>query len=70
MAVKNVWPLVKGEQVLREYLPSEEMDKNYFPDKIYFWDIAFTVYGGWPQEYYQSVLKLRTGTLVPRKFAH
>ena len=41
--VKNVWPLCKKSKILNDYLPVEEMEKGRYPNRDFFWGIAFTV---------------------------
>ena len=60
-AVKNVWPLVKHKEKLRQYLPVEEMDEGIYPDRIWFWGLCFTLLPFWANSYYEAVIyKKRT----------
>ena len=58
-AVKHVWPMVKHNKVIIEYLPHDEMNEGRYPDKYFFWGVAFTVLPTWSQSYYKAVLKKR-----------
>ena len=58
-AVKNVWHLVKNNEAIKEYLPCTEMANGRFPDKEFFWGIAFTILPVWSGMYYDAVLKKR-----------
>ena len=41
-AVKNVWDELKGDQELRKYLPTQEMDLGKHPDRKFFWGVVST----------------------------
>ena len=41
-AVKNVWDELKGDQELRKYLPTQEMDLGKYPDRKFFWGVVST----------------------------
>ena len=60
-SVKNVYRLVKDSKKLADYLPIEEMNEGYYPDKIFFWGIVFTIEPEWSNKYYEAVLKKRHG---------
>ena len=51
-SVKNVWPLVKSNSLVCQYLPSEEIHEGRFPDKIFFCGVVFTVIPEWANYYY------------------
>ena len=55
-AVKNVWPLVKDNKQVCEYLPSDEMNEGRYPDKTFFWGVLFTVLPLWSTDYYERVV--------------
>ena len=40
--VKNVWDELKGDQELRKYLPTQEMDLGKHPDQKIFWGVVST----------------------------
>ena len=54
-AVNNLWELVKSDANLRSYLPADEMDFGRYPDRDFFWGIAFTVIPAWAKKYYEQV---------------
>ena len=56
-AVSNVWKLVKHNQKIREYLPAEDMDKGTYPDREFFWGVAFTVLPFWASGYHGLVIE-------------
>ena len=58
-SVKNVWPLIKNNLLVCQYLPSEEMNEGRFPDKIFFWGVVFTVIPEWADDYYEKVVAKR-----------
>ena len=58
LAVKNVWPLVKGKQ-LDKYLPTAELEMERHCDKKFFWGVAFTITPEWAEEYYQKIKRSR-----------
>lgn len=58
-APKNVWPLVKDDPLVRDYMPFEEMEKDRMPDKDFFWGLLFTLRPIWANSYYDAVLKQR-----------
>lgn len=60
-AVRNVWPLVKNNTTLSEYLPTEEMRYGRYVDKVFFRGVAFTVIPNWADAYYDAVVKKREG---------
>lgn len=41
-ALKNVYLLVREDEVLMGYMPKEEMEKERWPDREWFWNIANT----------------------------
>ena len=52
-----MWPLVKHNKKIREYLPAEEMDEGEkYPDRKFFWGVAFTVLPDWSEKYYKAVI--------------
>ena len=57
--MKNVWHLVKHNAHLNQYLPTNEMNEGRFPDKEFFWGIAFTVLPTWANLYTSKVLANR-----------
>ena len=61
-AVKNVWPQIKFNKLIREYLPYQEMLQGRFPDKEFFWGVLFTVVPTWANAYYKAVIKKRLAT--------
>ena len=61
-AVKNVWPQIKFNKLIREYLPYNEMLQGRFPDKEFFWGVLFTILPTWSNTYYKAVLKKRLAT--------
>ena len=54
-AVKNVWSMVMDSEELCKYLPTDEIDQGRFPDKAFFWGVAFTIIPDWAQEYTSKV---------------
>ena len=42
-AIKNIWQYIKDDLQLQEYLSWEEMKEGRFPDKQFFWEVAFTI---------------------------
>ena len=58
-AVKNVWELVKSDKELMQFLPSDEMAEKRFPDKDFFWGIAFTLRPRWASAYNKQVMHNR-----------
>ena len=50
-SVKNVWPLVKSSRELTQYLPSDEMNEGRYPNKDWFWGIAYTIIPVWTKAY-------------------
>ena len=45
--------------MLRRYLPAEEMDLGRYPDRRFFWGIAFTVQPRWANIYFEKVIEQR-----------
>ena len=58
-AVRNIYPKVKDNLALREYLPHAEMDQNWMPDWIWFWGVLIYVLPVWSKQYYDSVVNVR-----------
>ena len=58
-AVKNAWPQIKDSQKLKKYLPIELMAKGVYPDRVFFWNIVFTIEPEWANEYVSKVIKNR-----------
>ena len=56
-AVKNVFELVKNDELLKEYLPHDEMCDKKFTDKEFFWGLAFTLRPSWANTYFDQVQK-------------
>ena len=56
MAVKNVYPFVKDDPVLKEYLPTDEMDEGRYPNKEWFWGILCTVIPEYANAFIDKVL--------------
>ena len=48
-AMKNIMHLIKDDEMLQQYLPFEDMLQNRFPNKEFFWSIAFTVNPLWAE---------------------
>ena len=46
-AVKNVWPLLRDDKELCEYLPDYEMEKDRWPDRRFFWGVVSTLRREW-----------------------
>ena len=44
---------------MRSYLPIDEMDTKRYPDKKWFWGIAFTTIPTWAWKYHNAVLDQR-----------
>jgi len=49
-AVKNVFNLILTDEILKEYLPFDEMKQNRLPNKEFFWGISFTVNSEWAEQ--------------------
>ena len=57
-AIKNVWPQVRDDEDLIQYLPDEEMDLGRWPDRRFFWGILSTLRREWVEKYvHESVLQ-------------
>ena len=63
-AVKNVWKYVRHLEDFRIYLPAEEMDDGQYPDRAFFWGIAFTVLPTWANNYYDMVIEKKRKEVV------
>ena len=63
-AVKNVWHLVRHQGDLRMYLPAEEMDEGFHPDREFFWGVVFTQQPQWANEYYDRVIDKKRREVV------
>ena len=57
--VKNAWSQIKTSKTISRYLPVDEMDQGRFPDKKWFWAIAFTCCPQWVRRYHNLVLDTR-----------
>ena len=53
-AVKHVWPMVKNNKTIIQYLPHNEMNKGNDPHKFFFWGVAITVLPTWSGVYYKQ----------------
>ena len=53
-AVKNVWPLVKGDVGVEDYLPVEELNAGRFHDRHFFWNILNTLRPLWVVDYFRK----------------
>ena len=58
-AVKNVWHQVRDDATLREYLPTEEMDLQRWPDRKFLWGVLNTLRGDWVEQYVSKTQKQR-----------
>ena len=54
-SLKHVWPLVKQDKIIRRFLPADEMDEGRYPDRHFFWAIAFTILPNWATMYTKKV---------------
>ena len=54
-AIKNVWDYVKDHQKLCSYLPTDEIAFGRYPDRRFFWGVAFTVIPRWSTAYLKQV---------------
>ena len=58
-AVKNAWKEVKGNKLMRSYLPVVDIETGYFRDRIFFWGIALTVLPEWSNAYIKEANTVR-----------
>ena len=47
--------MVKSSKELMRFLPDDEMDEGKFPDRNFFWGLAFTVIPEWAKRYHKQV---------------
>ena len=59
-SVKNVWQQVRPSPEICKYLPVDEMNEGRWPNKEFFWGIAYTVIPDWCAEYKKVVLHNRS----------
>ena len=52
-ALKNIIHLISDDIKLHQYLPWEEMLEGRYPNKDYFWAIAFTLKPEWASKYFR-----------------
>ena len=45
---------IKSDNKITKYLPVEEMILDRFPDREFFWGIAFTIRPEWAQTYHKN----------------
>jgi hypothetical protein len=45
--------------LLEKYLPYEDMSNGRFPNKEYFWGIAFSIKKEWSNHFYNNIILLR-----------
>ena len=50
--------MIKKVEILKDYLP-DEMWKDKFVDKAFFWPVVFKILPKWSNEYYDLVIKQR-----------
>ena len=58
-ALVNVWPQVKDNELLRQYLPATEMDGGKFPNREFVWSIIFSIIPQWGNRYTHEVMQVR-----------
>ena len=46
------------------YLPAEEMDEGFHPDREFFWGVCFTQLPQWSNEYYDRVIDKKRREVV------
>ena len=51
--------MIKGNETICFYLPTDEMSQHRMPDRGFFWKVAFTALATWADQYYQMVVELR-----------
>ena len=61
---KVLWARVKDDIVLRNYVPAETLDANYFHDSDWLWGVIYTVKKDWAIKYYEEVLNNRNRSKV------
>ena len=58
-AVCNIWPQVKHDQNLRQYVPDKDFDNSKYCDRTWVWNLIFTLCPRWAQEYCAKVYRQR-----------
>ena len=46
-AIKNVWPLVKSDQLIVNHLPCHDIEKKQYPDRKFFWGVLNSLRPDW-----------------------
>ena len=50
-AVKNVFNLFKNDEEFMKYMPGLEMNLGRFPDRAWFWTMAYTLREEWTSSF-------------------
>ena len=58
-AVKNAWPQVRTDALLRAYLPDDDMDVGRFPDRRFVWGVLSTLRRDWVVKYASEAARQR-----------
>jgi hypothetical protein len=54
-----VWPKIKDLTTLHPYLPVDELKREVYPDRDFFWGIIFTKSRVWADAYFKEVMQAR-----------
>ena len=58
-AIKNVWPLVKSDQLIVKHLPCDDIEKKQYPDRKFFWGVLNSLRPDWVKKYVDKVTEQR-----------
>ena len=55
---------MKGDIILRNYVPAESLDSNYFHDSEWLWGVIYALKKEWALDYYEGVLNYRNKSKI------